>query len=82
MKTSFTKGLTGQALIDVKADYVGAFQFRKRLAAIMQDKADSKRKATVAGSSYDNPNWALVQADAIGYERAISELISLILEEK
>lgn len=82
MKTVWTKGLTGQALIEVKADYVGAHAIRKRLAAIMQDKADARRKASIAESSYDNSNWALKQADAIGYERAISELISLISDEK
>lgn len=78
MKTTWTKGLTEEQVVEVKQEFVGAFHFRKRLSAIMQEKADAKRKASIGEAAYDNPNWALKQADQTGYERAISELISLI----
>lgn len=78
MKTIWTAGLKGDAIIQAKQDFVGAAGCRDRLKALLEAKADAKRRDLRASSSYDNPNWALVQADAIGYEKALFEVISLI----
>ncbi len=78
MKTSWTKGLTPQETIECKQEFVGAARLRERLSALLEAKADEKRKATRSGNAYDSPNWALVQADAIGYEKALYEVISLL----
>jgi hypothetical protein len=32
----------------------------------------------ISKNSYDSPNWAALQADGIGYERAINEIIALL----
>jgi hypothetical protein len=81
MKTVWTKGLTPEQAIACRGDFVGAAPLRERLTALLEAKANEKRKATRSGNSYDNPNWALVQADAIGYEKALYEVISLISSE-
>lgn len=78
MKTVWLKGLDPQATIECKQEFVGAARLRERLAALLEAKADEKRKAVRSGNAYENPNWALVQADAIGYEKALYEVISLI----
>ena len=78
MKTAWLKGLNAQEKIECKSEFVGAARLRERLIALLEDKADERRKAVRSGNAYDNPNWALVQADAIGYEKAIYEVISRI----
>lgn len=78
MKTTWTKGLSGQAKIDCQMDFVGAASLRERLKALLLEKAEQSRTSMRASYTYDNPNWALVQADAIGYEKALFEVISLI----
>ncbi len=78
MKTDWLKGLDAQQKIECKSEFVGAARLRERLTALLEAKAESKRIATRSGNAYDNPNWALLQADAIGYEKALYEVISLI----
>lgn len=78
MKTKWTKGLNPQQEVQANADFVGAAGFRERLRVLLEAKANDARKASRSGNAYDNPNWALVQADAIGYEKALFEVISLI----
>lgn len=78
MKTSWTQGLTEQEEIECKMEYVGAARLRDRLKTLLRNKAETARTASRSSSKYDNPNWALVQADAIGYEKALFEVISLI----
>lgn len=78
MKTNWTKGLDKQAAQECRDEFVSAARMRERLKAILLAKAEEKRTAVRSGNTYENPNWALLQADAIGYEKAIFEVISLI----
>jgi hypothetical protein len=78
MKVAWTKGLTKEEAIECRSEFVGSVRTRERLKALLLEKADSARKAARSGSNYDNPNWALSQADSIGYEKALFEIISLI----
>ncbi len=45
--------------------------------AINEKISDSFSRMT-ATSSYNNPSWAYYQADQLGYQRALKELIDLI----
>lgn len=78
MKTSWNKGLNAQQKAEMKHHFEASGALRERLKVLLQDKIESARSSTRSSNSYDNPNWALVQADSIGYERAILEIISLI----
>lgn len=78
MKTSWTQGLDKERAIEIRKDFVGGALLRARLQKLLEDKINNVRVKSRAGSTYDNPNWALVQADTIGYEKALSEVISLI----
>jgi hypothetical protein len=78
MKTSWTKGLTEQEILDIESAYKASSLIRKRLIDILKDKVDANRKSARSKTSYDNPNWAYLQADNSGYERALHDLIDLI----
>lgn len=78
MKTSLTAGLKPDQKTIVTQEFIASKAFRERLIAVLDGKKDSLRKEVVSKTSYDSPAWAYLQADAIGYERAISEVISLL----
>ena len=78
MKTVWTKGLTPEQTTELRKDFVGSAILRGRMKELLEDKMRMSREESLAKSSYDNPNWAYLQADARGFERAISEILSLI----
>jgi hypothetical protein len=79
MKTIWTKGLNEEQTIQLRQDFVGGALLRERLSKLLEEKQDSSVKRSRSEEGYSNPNWAYQQADARGYERALSEVISLIL---
>lgn len=81
MKTVWTEGLEPDQVIELRGDYVSSRLVRKRLKKILEDKIETKR-TTVRKDNYNMPNWANFVADSIGYERALSEIISLIEENE
>lgn len=78
MKVSWTKGLTPEEEKDVRANFLEALVLRKRLRRVIEDKISEARRTSIAKSTYDNVNWAYLQADEVGYERALKEIIDLI----
>lgn len=78
MKSTWTKGLTPEQETELRKDFVGSIILRKRLQELLEEKSKSSRDATISKDNYSNPNWAYLQADARGYERAILEVISLL----
>lgn len=78
MKTAWSKGLEEDAAKEIKLHFNGSVQLRKRLTTMLNEKIDSKLRESMNISDYDNNNWAFKQADAQGYRRALSEIISLI----
>ncbi len=82
MKTTWTKGLNPQEKEEVTQEYLSSARFRAKLRDILQDKANEMRAKARSSESYVSANWAYQQADAIGYERAIFEVISLISEKE
>lgn len=82
MKTVWTSGLTLEQKKEMTSAFTSAGLLRERLSGILEDKIETNRNGVVSKTSYDNPNWAYLQADAVGYERAIKEIISLLLSKK
>lgn len=78
MKTSITKGLTGQAKEEMVSSFNASGNIRSRLILLLKEKQETARKANMQESMYENPNWGLKQADVIGYSRALEEVISLL----
>jgi len=81
MKTTWTKGLNVGDAEEIRQSYAASGRLRQRLTEILKSKANSRREKSLSEESYVSPNWAYQQADAIGYERAIFEIISLISEK-
>ncbi|MFZ3043585.1 MAG: hypothetical protein WA058_00535 [Minisyncoccia bacterium] len=78
MKQGWIKGTTPERAAIIKADYAGSAGARIRLTEMLNDKIRISTTVKRKKEGYDSPNWAYVQADVIGYERALSEVISLI----
>jgi hypothetical protein len=80
MKQSWTSGLNKELAVDVRANYKESLVVRRRLVKMLTDKINASSKEGRSKLLYDNPNWALLQADQRGYERAFAEIIDLIDE--
>lgn len=78
MKVSLTKGLTPERAAEVEGNFKAAALLRERLAVLLEEKAASSRSSVRSKETYENPNWAYLQADARGYERALLEVASLL----
>lgn len=80
MKQSWTSGLNKELSTDVRTNFRESLVIRRRLVKILNDKINASSKEGRSKLLYDNPNWALLQADQRGYERAFAEIIDLIDE--
>jgi hypothetical protein len=78
MKTSWTKGLEPLIQEEIVEDFKASGLIRERLTTLLMEKVNTSRDESRNKSSYDNPNWTYLQADARGYERALYEVISLL----
>lgn len=78
MKTSWKKGLDAQQASDIEQRFKEAGLVRRRLDVLLREMIEEKRNGSVAERLYDSPNWAYLQADRAGYERALRDVISLI----
>lgn len=78
MKTVWTKGLDAERREEVKRDFLSSSLLRSRLKDLLEEKKMASMKAVTLKDSYDSPNWALLQADNIGFIRALEEVISLL----
>lgn len=78
MKSSITAGLEAQTAQEVKAAFIASKRLRDRLIVMLEAKVELSRKDARKKDAYQNSSWPYLQADAIGYERAVFELISLL----
>lgn len=80
MNTAWTKGIRkgSQEDKDIRSSYAESFIIRKRLAQVLRDKMDGKMKTAMSNDAFDSPSWAFLQAESIGYAKAMKEIISLL----
>lgn len=78
MKSVWTKNLSPEQAALASRDFKESKALRRRLAEILDEKLRVKHSETRTKEGYANPNWAYFQADAIGYERALTEILSLL----
>lgn len=81
MKQSWTAGLEKELVKDIKVNYLEALVMRRRLIKMLEAKVGTSQKQGRSKEAYSSPNWALEQADARGYERALSDVIDLINDD-
>lgn len=82
LKSVWYVGLDEDQKKELRADFISAQVLRKRLIHLLEDKIDTKRKAVRNDDNYDKANWQNYVADALGYERALIEVINLIESEE
>lgn len=78
MKTIWKNGLTAEQKKEVEAIFQGSHALRERLTTILDGKVSSSVTESTSKSSYEDPNWALRQADSVGYRRALQEILSIL----
>ena len=81
MKTVMLKGLTDEQQIEMRQAFGHAIYLRKQIIKVLQEKMDSALKSNMSKDAYNIPNWAYLQADAVGYARAMQEVMSLLESE-
>lgn len=83
MKTSWLSGVKDASVKkELRANYIASKMIRERLTEMLDTKLSSSVRASRSSESYDSPNWALKQADATGYQRALEEVKSLLEDAK
>lgn len=79
MKTSWLSGVKDASVKkELRANFLASKMVRQRLVEMLDTKLSSSVRASRSSESYDSPNWALKQADATGYQRALEEVKSLL----
>jgi hypothetical protein len=78
MKTSLFKGLDEDATKEAEVNFNQAYLLRTLITKRLKDKIGNARKKSRNDKGYENPSWAYQQADLIGYERALEEVISIL----
>ncbi len=78
MKTTWTKGLDAEKTKIISTEFNESKVLRRRLTEILEEKIRVKRTESIAKDGYEKPNWPYFQADTVGYERAMTEIISIL----
>lgn len=81
MKTVLLKNLTDQQKDEMRQTFAHAAFLRSQLTTLLKEKINASNKIVRSKDSYSIANWAYLQADAVGYERALTEVISLLTHE-
>lgn len=81
MKTSWTKGLAEQQSNEIKESFQHSVTMRQRLSVLLEEKIASSAVNSRSKDNYALAGWPYLQADSVGYERALKEVISLIANE-
>lgn len=78
MKRSWTLGIEPEKAEEVVSDFKQSVGMRERLTTLIEKKIKTNYEGSISKEQYNISNWAYLQADACGYERALNEVISLI----
>lgn len=78
MKTVLLAGLTEEQKDEMKQTFAHSVVLRQQIIKILTKKVKDARSASTSKDAYGIPNWAFLQADTVGYERALTEVMSLL----
>ncbi len=78
MKSIWTKGKDSSQSKDIVASFEGGGLLRLRLTELLNEEIETSRRNGRAKDSYDNPSWAYLKADEVGYERALNKILEII----
>jgi hypothetical protein len=81
MKLSLTKNLEKAEATEIEGQFIAALHLRKLIVSHLQEKIENRRATSCKEGKYDSPGWSYQQADNIGYERALRDVINLLTEK-
>lgn len=81
MKTSWTQGVDKELAVDIRQNFKESLVMRRRFEEMLNAKMVSSQRSGRSKEAYENPNWAYLQADARGYERALQDVIELLSDK-
>ena len=67
---------------EFKTRIVLAAPVLERLQELLNVKLVESTKENYKKTNYDSPSWAMMQADHIGYSRALNEILTFLNLEK
>ena len=82
MKTSLKAGLNEEENKRLEASYTAGRFFIERLKLVLNNKIKESYESSIKKANYDIPSWDRLQADGIGYQRALKEVLSLLFDKK
>lgn len=82
MKSSWFKNVEEDVQDELRGAFVASHPVRKQLTKMLEEKISNHFLAQQNRNNYRDANWAYSQADAMGYCRALNEVISLISNNK
>lgn len=77
MKTLWLRGIDGEKAIDIRQNFKESLVLRKRFFEIIYEMIEEGRKAQASKDLYESPTWAYQQADKMGYERALRDILEI-----
>ena len=81
MKTYLSKGLDKDEAKEIREMFNRSRILRKRLTFLLESKIEEHFKAQMKRSNYEEANWAFAQADAMGYCRALREVMGMLADK-
>jgi len=75
---TWTTGLSPDEKKELSLQLEQAEEAFLKLASILDQKIEGSVKRQRSRAGYESPNWMFEQADAIGYQRALSDVLTLI----
>lgn len=63
---------------ELRQSYVAANAFRRLMKEVLEDKMEGAQKSSLTKDGYNCPNWAFKQADNVGYQRAMEEILKYL----
>lgn len=79
---TLTRNVSGEKLEIIEESFAEAKTFLTELQSLMEARLAEKVKASEANQNYESPSWALIQADNVGYRRALREIMNLFVDNK
>jgi len=80
VKTEWKNGIEADAVDELRGLFKSSLIIRKRLVEILEGKIETVRTDARKKVNYDKAHWPAYVADALGYERALEEVISLLTD--
>ena len=78
---SWTTGLSPEEAKELNYKLKNSGTVLSRLSSILDQRLKNSADTQLSQSNYNSPSWALQQADSIGYQRAMKEVMTFLQEK-